>query len=60
MELALFNKTGKGKKKAKKKQKKKQKKATQVVHGSLFKSEEYFNHGDSDFLVSKDGFATLR
>ena len=39
---------------------KKQKKAKLLVHGSSFKSEETFNCGDSNFLVSKDGIVALR
>ena len=48
------------KRKKKTAKEKKQKKAKQLVYGSSLKSEETFNRGDSDFLVSKDGLVILQ
>ena len=39
---------------------KKQEKPKELVYGSLFISEESFNYGDSDYLVSKDGLVALQ
>ena len=40
--------------------KKQKKQLKKLVHGSSFTSVESFSHGDSDYLVSKDGLVTLR
>ena len=42
------------------KKKKKQQKPKEVFHGSSFTIEEFFNRGDSNYLVSKDGLVALR
>ena len=39
---------------------KKQQKPKELVHGSSFTSEESFNRGDSDYLMSKDGLVALQ
>ena len=56
--LPKIKKPTKKKSQAEKKQKKQQK-PKKLVHGSSFTSEESFNHGDSDYLVSKDGLVAL-
>ena len=56
--LPKIKKPTKKKSQAEKKQKKVQK-PKKLVHGSSFTSEESFNHGDSDYLVSKDGLVAL-
>ena len=57
--LPKIEKPTKRKSQAEKKQKKQQK-PKKLIHGSLFTSEESFNHGDSDYLVSKDWPVALR
>ena len=42
------------------KKKKKQQKPKELFHGSSFTIEEFFNRGDSNYLVSKDGLVALR
>ena len=51
--VTKIEKPAKRKSQAEKKQKKQQK-PKELVHRSLFTSEESFNRGDSDYLVSKD------
>ena len=41
------------------KKQKKQRKLKELVHGSSFTSEEIFNRGDSNYLVSKVGLVAL-
>ena len=48
----------KKKSQAEKKQKKQQK-PKELIRGSSFSSEESFNHGDSGYLVSKNGLVAL-
>ena len=57
--LSKIEKPAKKKSQAKKKQKKLQK-PKELVHGPFSTSKESFNCGDSNYIMSKDGFVALQ
>ena len=57
--LSKIEKPAKKKSRAKKKQKKLQK-PKELVHGPFSTSKESFNCGDSNYIMSKDGFVALQ